>query len=156
MRGALTVADLPGRAVAVLAAAALLAIAPIGGCTGGQESPDVEHSGTQWVNAVCTDLGRWLDTVGAGASGGTAVAEASRRLLNAVEELQPPKTDDGNAAQGEVERLVESIRTRADQLPTPTLVQQVRASVDGIRNLTPGGVLEREFAHAPACEAVRG
>jgi hypothetical protein len=141
-------------------AALVLVVLLTGGCSGDEASAKAGRSGTQWVNAVCTDLGRWIDAVTPGSDGsavtGTVVSSAARRLQNAVEELQPPATDDGNAAQGEIERLVEGIRAGADQTATTTLIGQVRRSVDGIRNLTPGGVLEREFSRAPACELVRG
>jgi hypothetical protein len=130
------------------------------GCASGGESSKAEHSGTEWVNAVCTDLRRWLDTVtplrpGSATEDATVTASA-RQLQLDIDALEPPKTDDGNPAQGEVDRLAEGITAQAGHEPIADLVKAVRGSVDGIRNLTPGGVLETQFARAPACRAVRG
>jgi hypothetical protein len=145
---------------ATLVALLLVAVLGTTGCSSSGESANAERAGTRWVNAVCTDLGRWLAVATAprpdpGAAD-KAVVQAARQLELDIDALAPPKTDDGNPAQGEVERLAEGIRSRAGHEPTAALVTAVRGSVDGIRNLTPGGALERGFAHVEACDAVRG
>jgi LPS sulfotransferase NodH len=139
-------------------AAAVLAVAVGGtGCAGGEESSSARRSADRWATAVCSDLGRWIDAAAPGSP--AAASEAALQLRARVAGTRPPHTDDGLAAQGEMEKLTTGIEREvrtADQVAVAKVVADSRVAVDGIRGLTPGGAVEAALDHVATCRALRG
>jgi hypothetical protein len=128
------------------------------GCSGGEESSTARRSADRWAAIVCSDLGRWIRTA-AGHVAPAAAADAALRLRAGISGAKPPETDDGLAAQGEVEKLSNAIeqRTRtADRAAITEIVAEARTALNGIRGLTPGGAVERALDETNTCRVLRG
>lgn len=142
--------------LASVAVSSILAAAA-SGCAGGEESAAAKQSAQRWANSVCTDLRRWVDTAESGSP--AATAEAGLRLRSGIARTEPPATDDGLAAQGEMEKLAtaieQAVRT-ADPASIAVTVRDARRAVGAIRGLTPGAAVEAALGSAPPCREVRG
>jgi hypothetical protein len=117
------------------------------GCGSGAEPPPAQRSARRWADTLCTELARWVD--------GDGGPEATLRLRARVLALEPADADDGLAAQGEAERLVEAIPLGLRGAPLDDLRADVRGAVERFRGLTPGGAVEQALAHRRACERLR-
>jgi hypothetical protein len=128
--------------------AVVTAVALAGGLAcGGDESAGARRAARRWADALCGALAGWAD-----GDGGT---HATLRLRARVLALDPAEGDDGLLAQGEAERLVESIPLDPTDGELADLRTNVRGAVDGFRGLTSGGAVERALARRPACERLR-
>jgi hypothetical protein len=127
------------------------------GCTGGGESAAAKESAKRWADTVCTGLGQWIDVAAAGPP--AAAADAALRLRSGIAGTEPPDTDDGLAAQSEMDKLATAIEEAvrdADETEVAATVADARDAVDGVRGLTPGGAVESALASARPCRALRG
>ena len=77
------------------------------GCSGGGESAAVQRSADRWANTVCTDLARWIAV--AESASPSATADEALRLRSGIAGTEAPETDDGLAAQSEMEKLATAI-----------------------------------------------
>jgi hypothetical protein len=126
------------------------------GCSGGDESPAAQRSADRWANTVCTDLARWIAV--AESASPAATAEEALRLRSGIVGTEAPGTDDGLAAQSEMEKLATAIEQEvraADPAQIATTATEARAAVGAIRGLTPGGAVETALEDVRPCRDLR-
>ncbi len=143
------------RIVATVCGATVLALVATG-CSNGAESSRAKQSARRWADTVCTELARWIDTAETGPPATTA--EAALRLRSGIARAEPPDTDDGLAAQGEMDKLATAIEQAvrdADPSDIATTAAEARGAIGAIRGLTPGGAVENALDTATACRALR-
>jgi hypothetical protein len=167
--------------VAALAVAALV----LAGCGG-----DDESASESYANSVCTEIGEWVasidDAISSLTEGGLTTtredleaaiedaAAATDELRDDLAELEPPETEDGERARGELDSLATQLRQQVDRIEatvesdseTGALATTVTAAVstattaasstfDDLEELDAGGELEDAFTDSDDCDSLR-
>lgn len=177
-----------GSATAVKAAGSTLLIVvllALAGCGGDDESGSEEYA-----NGVCSSLSTWVtdvqETVQSVTERGLAVSradiqaaleetqDATDGLVNDLEELEPPETQDGQEARSELDGLATQLRQQIDvieeALDSGGSVSEIAAAVStavataanavdttyqNLQELDPVGELQDAFANSDDCESLR-
>lgn len=171
----------PGLALALVAV--LLLAAACGGDDGGGASEE-------YANDVCSNLSTWVtdvqQTTTSLTDAGLAtdrediesavqdVGDATDTLIEDLDALGPPETEDGRAAKAELDRLATELRTQVDAVQKAvdsgggpaaiaasvlTAVSSAADAVDStfkdLRELDPSGELQDAFENADECKDLR-
>jgi ElaB/YqjD/DUF883 family membrane-anchored ribosome-binding protein len=171
------------RSVGTWSAVVLAALALVG-C-----AEDDESASEGYANDVCSALGTWVtdvqDTTQSLTDAGLAtsredveaavddIGDSTQTLVDDLEELGAPETEDGQEAREELERLstqleaqVDTIRSAVDSGAGAAAVSTVltalsasadalQAAYDDLRELDPSGELQDAFANADDCDSLQ-
>jgi membrane protein implicated in regulation of membrane protease activity len=167
---------------AALLAAAVLALAACGG--------DDESESEAYANGVCGSLSTWVtdvqETVQSVTERGLAVSradiqaaleetqDATDGLVNDLEELDPPETQDGQEARSELDGLATQLRRQIDVIEealgsgsgvteiaavvstaVATAANAVNTTFQNLQELDPVGELQEAFQSSDDCESLR-
>jgi membrane protein implicated in regulation of membrane protease activity len=167
---------------AALLAAAVLALAACGG--------DDESESEAYANGVCGSLSTWVtdvqETVQSVTERGLAVSradiqaaleetqDATDGLVNDLEELDAPQTQDGQEARGELDDLATQLRRQIDVIEealgsgsgvteiaavvstaVATAANAVNTTFQNLQELDPVGELQEAFQSSDDCESLR-
>lgn len=170
------------RPALALALVAVLLLAACGGDDGGASE--------EYANDVCSNLSTWVtdvqQTTTSLTDAGLAtdrediesavqdVGDATDTLVEDLQGLGPPETDDGRAAKAELDQLATELRTQVDAVQKAvdsgggpaaiaasvlTAVSSAADAVDStfqnLRELDPSGELQDAFENADECKDLR-
>lgn len=157
----------------------------LAGCAG-----DDDESAEDWANSVCAGMSTWLTEVDEALQPLTddglsineevletavdQVEEATTTLVEDLDELGPPETEGGEAAQRELENLSTELRSEVDtvqeavdsetgtgelastvSMSVSEAFEEISSTLAELRGVDPAGELEQGFENADECDSFR-
>ena len=151
---------------------------------------DDQSASDEYANGVCSSLSTWVtdvqETVQSVTERGLAVSradiqaaleetrDATGGLVNDLEELDPPETQDGEEARSELDELATQLREQVDVIEqalesggsvteiaatvsaaVSTAANGVNTTVRNLQELDPAGELQDAFENSDDCESLR-
>jgi methyl-accepting chemotaxis protein len=151
---------------------------------------DDQTASDEYANGVCSSLSTWVtdvqETVQSVTERGLAVSradiqaaleetrDATGGLVNDLEELDPPETQDGEEARSELDELATQLREQVDVIEqalesggsvteiaatvsaaVSTAANGVNTTVRNLQELDPAGELQDAFENSDDCESLR-